>query len=559
MKKRKIVDAFIFSNELDMLEYRLELLYDKVDHFILVESNKTHTGEDKALFFTIHKKRFQKYLDKIIHIIVTDFPRNLSQFEIDNLVAIPEIRNMNWVREHHQRRAISRGIEKLDLDYEDVIFVSDVDEIPDMEKIDDVLNLLPFGPVVCQQRWFIWNTGFEHPEDIWVGSTAFYYSHYIENKDVFQHLRNIRWDNPGVKFSSTVCGWHLSWFGSLDFIKSKIYSFAHAEVASDYFTYERNILKLIKDGLPPEKPTEYTQKLKTVTGGYLPPMLDKLKFYDVNSYPKRYDCVIFNDEIELLLLRLAENYEFIDHFVFVESRYTHTGEYKKFLNFEKHKDLFTNYSDKIIYAALEEFPETPEGMEEPYFRENYQKNSIKMVLEHLEVDDKDYIFLSNVDELYDAQTLDSTIREYEHIEYDYLTIKLRWFYWNFDYQHPDLAWNGSQIIRWDRLKKYDISDIRNNKDLADHVMKNYRGWHLSWFGTLEQKNNKRKYSSYYHTLDGIETLDIEQLVNDGYSVFNQELETTSQWFYYPKNKLLLEDMYNTDQEYINDEILIDLD
>ena len=61
MKKRKIVDSFIFSNELDMLEYRLELLYDKVDHFILVESNKTHTGEDKALFFTIHKKRFQKF------------------------------------------------------------------------------------------------------------------------------------------------------------------------------------------------------------------------------------------------------------------------------------------------------------------------------------------------------------------------------------------------------------------------------------------------------------------------------------------------------------------
>lgn len=556
MKKRKIVDAFIFSNELDMLEYRLELLYDKVDHFILVESNKTHAGEDKALFFTIHKKRFQKYLDKITHIIVTDFPRNLTQFEIDKLVDIPEIRNMNWVREHHQRRAISRGVEKLNLDYEDIIFVSDVDEIPDMDKIDDVIKLLPYGPVVCQQRWFIWNPEWENDYG-WAGSTALYYSHYISNKDIFQHLRNIRWDDPGKSFSSTLCGWHLSWFGTLDFIKGKMFSFAHTEVASDYFVYERNILKLIKEGLPPEKPTENTRKLKAVTDGYLPPMPEKLKFFDADDYPKRYDCVLFNDEIELLLLRLAENNDHIDHFVFVESRYTHTGEYKKELNFEKHKDLFANYSDKIIYAALDEFPETPEGMEEAYFREDYQRNSIKTVLEYLDVDDRDYIFISNADELYDAQTLDSTIKEYEHIEYDYLTLKLRWFYWNFDYQHPDLGWNGTQIIRWDRLKKYELSDIRKNKDLPDHVMKNYRGWHLSWFGNSEQKMNKRQHSSYYHTINNID--DLDQFINNGYSVFNDELEQTSQWFYFPKNKLLLEDMYNTDQEYINDEILIDLD
>ena len=133
----KVVDAFIFYNEFDVLEYRLETLYDEVDHFILVESNQTHTGDEKPLYFTIHKKRYQKYLDKIKHIIVTDFPENLTQEEINELVAIPEIRNMNWVREHHQRRAISRGIDKLNLQPEDIIMISDVDEIPDMSKINE--------------------------------------------------------------------------------------------------------------------------------------------------------------------------------------------------------------------------------------------------------------------------------------------------------------------------------------------------------------------------------------------------------------------------------------
>ena len=558
MKKRKIVDAFIFSNELDMLEYRLELLYDKVDHFILVESNKTHAGDDKPLYFTIHKnKRFTKYLDKITHIIVTDFPRNLTQPEIDKLVAIPEIRNMNWVREHHQRRAISRGVEKLNLDYEDIIFVSDVDEVPDLDKIDDVINLLPFGPVVCEQRWFIWNTSWEK-ELTWVGSTAFYYSHYVSNKDIFQHLRNIRWDNS-IQFSTTLCGWHLSWFGELSFIKSKIYSFAHTEVASDYFTYEKNILDLIKNGLPPEKPTDDTYKLTEVKGGYLPPMLDKLNFFDINEYPKRYDCVIFNDEIELLLLRLAENHTYMDHFIFIESRYTHTGEYKKELSFEKHKDLFAEYGDKVIYAVIEEFPEVPEGMDGPLFRENYHRNSIKSVLENLEVKDQDYIFISNVDELIDATTLDSSIREYEHIEYDYLSFKLRWLYWNFEYQHPDWSWFGSQIIRWDRLQKYEVEELRNNKDVKDYTLPNFRGWHLSWFGTPEQRESKTKNSSYYITIENINSLDFDNLIEDGKTIFNIDLESTYQWPYFPNNKLFLENMLQHSQEQLNNNFMFDLE
>ena len=559
MKKRKIVDAFIFSNELDMLEYRLELLYDKVDNFILVESNKTHAGDDKPLYFTIHKhKRFSKYLDKITHIIVTDFPRNLTQPEIDKLVAIPEIRNMNWVREHHQRRAISRGIEKLNLDYEDIIFVSDVDEIPDLDKIDDIINLLPYGPVVCQQRWFIWNVELEHPEDTWIGSTAFYYSHYLSNKDIFQHLRNIRWDN-NVQFSSTLCGWHLSWFGNLEFIKSKIYSFAHTEVASDYFTYERNIKSLIENRLPPEKPTDDSYTLKKVTGGYLPPLPEKLKFFDVNDYPKRYDCVIFNDEIELLLLRLSENYEFYDQFVFIESRYTHTGEYKNELSFEIHKDLFAKYDEKVIYAVLEEFPETPEGLNEPIFRENYHRNSIKTVLENLEVKNQDYIFISNVDELIDGATLDSSIKEYEHIEYDYLSFKQRWMYWNFDYQHPEWEWFGTQIIRWDRLQKYEVEELRNNKDVKDYTLPNYRGWHLSWFGTYEQRENKRKYSSYYHSLENIETVIFDELIEEGKSLFGISLESTYQWSYFPKNKLFLETLLVDSQEQLDNDFMFDLE
>ena len=54
-----------------------------------------------------------------------------------------------------------------------------------------------------------------------VGGGAFTYSQYIQNKDIFQHIRNIRWDNDDSEFIKIDCGWHFSWFGNIDFIKNK--------------------------------------------------------------------------------------------------------------------------------------------------------------------------------------------------------------------------------------------------------------------------------------------------------------------------------------------------
>ena len=47
----KIVDCFIFYNEIDLLNYRLNLLYDIVDYFIIVEATKTHMGNSKKMYF----------------------------------------------------------------------------------------------------------------------------------------------------------------------------------------------------------------------------------------------------------------------------------------------------------------------------------------------------------------------------------------------------------------------------------------------------------------------------------------------------------------------------
>lgn len=113
-----IVDSFIFSNELGMLELRLEILADTVDRFVLVEADRTFSGNPKPLVFEENKDRFDKFLDRIEHIVVDDMPNNPNP----------------WVKEIHQRNAVRRGFGGLRDN--DIVMVSDVDEIPDVERIE---------------------------------------------------------------------------------------------------------------------------------------------------------------------------------------------------------------------------------------------------------------------------------------------------------------------------------------------------------------------------------------------------------------------------------------
>jgi beta-1,4-mannosyl-glycoprotein beta-1,4-N-acetylglucosaminyltransferase len=67
----KIIDAIVFNNELEILFYRLTLMYMSVDFFIIVESKQTILGQDKRLFYKENEHLFEKFKDKIIHIIVS--------------------------------------------------------------------------------------------------------------------------------------------------------------------------------------------------------------------------------------------------------------------------------------------------------------------------------------------------------------------------------------------------------------------------------------------------------------------------------------------------------
>ena len=227
----KIIDSFIFYNELDMLEFRLNELYDVVDHFVLVESIKTFVRNDKELYFENNKERFSKFLDKIIHIIVED-------------KYIPESSDP-WVIEHHQRRCIDRGIKQLNLNNDDIIIISDVDEIPDSKTLLHVKNNnLINGAYVLEYDLYYYNLyckmreKWKHPKIINYG--CYYNDYYCDPEAVRSNETN---SLPVIKNGR----WHLSFFGDIEFIKNKVKNFSHQEYNNEYILNDNIIKKQIQN------------------------------------------------------------------------------------------------------------------------------------------------------------------------------------------------------------------------------------------------------------------------------------------------------------------------
>jgi beta-1,4-mannosyl-glycoprotein beta-1,4-N-acetylglucosaminyltransferase len=114
----RIFDCFIFRDEFDALEIRLNELEAIVDCFVLCEATRTFTNQPKPLHFQDQKDRFARFQPKIKHVIVDDFPSETAS-ESD--------------LEHFQLNALERGL--TDCAPDDIVIVSNVDEVPNPEAI----------------------------------------------------------------------------------------------------------------------------------------------------------------------------------------------------------------------------------------------------------------------------------------------------------------------------------------------------------------------------------------------------------------------------------------
>uniref|UniRef100_A0A6C0CV70 Uncharacterized protein n=1 Tax=viral metagenome TaxID=1070528 RepID=A0A6C0CV70_9ZZZZ len=244
----KIIDCFIFYNELDLLNYRLHILNEVVDYFVLVESTHTHSGKEKELIYQNNKEIFQSFHHKIIHVIVDDFPYKYPNINYDN----KSDNSDSWHNERFQRNCIVRGIEQLSLSDDDVIIISDLDEIPDPSMLNKIKkNEISITLNALNMDFYYYNLN-SKKEMMWNFSKILLYKYFnelIQKKITCSDIRlNHIYVNP-IDYIINNGGWHLSYFGDAHFIKNKLENFAHQEFNNNEYTNIEKIEKRVITGI----------------------------------------------------------------------------------------------------------------------------------------------------------------------------------------------------------------------------------------------------------------------------------------------------------------------
>lgn len=257
-----IIDSCIFFQEYDMLEFRLKYLWDYVDKFIIIEADRTHSGNRKTLNFFNNKDRFKWAMDKIIYrpieIDVTglDFSYRPKEFEPD----APQ-----WKVENQQRNAIIDACK--DFADDDILMISDCDEIPSRQAVEFRKNNKVEHPFACDQRIVAFYLNYTRNDIGWRGTIM---STMKQARDMMpQGLRNMR-----IRLSPMPNGgYHFTYFGGAEQVRNKLECTAHQELISD----EHSDVEFIKNaieagkGLFPDKGV-----LSKVDSSFYPPEMIKL-------------------------------------------------------------------------------------------------------------------------------------------------------------------------------------------------------------------------------------------------------------------------------------------
>ena len=233
MSNYRVWDTFLFRNELDLLEARLTELNSAVYRHILVESPVTFSGDAKPLYYLENQERFAPWKDKIIHVTA----------DLSDCMDC-------WGREMVSREAITQGL--TDLEDEDIFLISDVDEIPMADMIQEsrgnifimrqhvlAVNLLDAG-------W-------------WAGTLS------VRGKDHLYAIKRFLDRQKGLLYPflknsigfPVITGWHFTWLGGPQEVQAK----ANA--------LDQNEIPRVKQSLIANAYHEYRNKINPVTGGRL--------------------------------------------------------------------------------------------------------------------------------------------------------------------------------------------------------------------------------------------------------------------------------------------------
>ena len=230
--KARVIDTFSFNGD-PIIELRLAYLYDVVDEFIIVEARETHSGLPKE----------KMYLD-LFHDILKPFEKKITKLVIDRFDQTD-----SWSRERYQRYHAIKHLVTNQQKYgpDDIIIVSDVDEIPSIASIHTINTMLQSSnrqllnqSIHLEMIFFYYNLH-------WLKRMKWYHPYVISFRTIVERYLDIDKDKdkdldlkldtyindlrvkPSNPFIMQKAGVHCSYFLSRNDIKRKLESFAHRE------------------------------------------------------------------------------------------------------------------------------------------------------------------------------------------------------------------------------------------------------------------------------------------------------------------------------------------
>lgn len=118
--RRKVLNFVPFNDEIDLLHLRFSEMYPWVDQFVIVESRSTFTGKPKPLHFEENKDQFARYMRKVSHVVIDEFPAHITSA---------------WAKDFYQRDMAIQGVNGA-WAADDIVLLTDADEIVRREVLD---------------------------------------------------------------------------------------------------------------------------------------------------------------------------------------------------------------------------------------------------------------------------------------------------------------------------------------------------------------------------------------------------------------------------------------
>lgn len=236
--KPKLLDVFLFYNELDLLKARLEYLGPIIDNFIISEANVDFSGRPKEFLLSQELVNTLPFADKIIYhreyLNLNSISWLFKKFKYRNRMT-----RYLWKIQDTQRNSTLTPLKSFNPN--DIVIFSDLDEFPSETAIHEGIKSLQSSNAnhrephaySLDQTFYYYNLNNAAPEDKFYGSVMTtlgtfrkYLPHrFRSGKNDFEHIQ--------------AGGWHFSYFMDEEKILNKILAISDVENLSQYKTLSK--------------------------------------------------------------------------------------------------------------------------------------------------------------------------------------------------------------------------------------------------------------------------------------------------------------------------------